>query len=295
MKFKKILIIIVFVLSILSMIFHMNISNAADNAKITLTANETQMLAGDVVKVTVKIKDITGIADGINGIQGTLTYDNTIFESVTFEGLNNWDKPEYNEANGSFLTAKGDFVKNDEDVFTISLKVKSGAKLGDTKIQITDMQIADLDNEYSIAGTEITVKVVENKGNNENKGNEEDKKTDNENNNNENKGNEEDKKTDNENNNNENKGNEEDKKTDNENNNNENKGNEEDKKTDNENKTNNVITKKDNDSNKEDNTKSKVSIPKTGINGGIVIALGTVFLLIGTISNIGYQKYKNIK
>ena len=277
MKFKKILIIIVFVLSILSMIFHMNISNAADNAKITLTANEAQMLAGDVVKVTVKIKDITGIADGINGIQGTLTYDNTIFESVTFEGLNNWDKPEYNEANGSFLTAKGDFVKNDEDVFTISLKVKSGAKLGDTKIQITDMQIADLDNEYSIAGTEITVKVVENKGNNENKGNEEDKKTDNENNNNENKGNEEDKKTDNE------------------NNNNENKGNEEDKKTDNENKTNNVITKKDNDSNKEDNTKSKVSIPKTGINGGIVIALGTVFLLIGTISNIGYQKYKNIK
>ena len=277
MKFKKILIIIVFVLSILSMIFHMNISNAADNAKITLTANGAQMLAGDVVKVTVKIKDITGIADGINGIQGTLTYDNTIFESVTFEGLNNWDKPEYNEANGSFLTAKGDFVKNDEDVFTISLKVKSGAKLGDTKIQITDMQIADLDNEYSIAGTEITVKVVENKGNNENKGNEEDKKTDNENNNNENKGNEEDKKTDNE------------------NNNNENKGNEEDKKTDNENKTNNVITKKDNDSNKEDNTKSKVSIPKTGINGGIVIALGTVFLLIGTISNIGYQKYKNIK
>ena len=277
MKFKKILIIIVFVLSILSMIFHMNISNAADNAKITLTANEAQMLAGDVVKVTVKIKDITGIADGINGIQGTLTYDNTIFESVTFEGLNNWDKPEYNEANGSFLTAKGDFVKSDEDVFTISLKVKSGAKLGDTKIQITDMQIADLDNEYSIAGTEITVKVVENKGNNENKGNEEDKKTDNENNNNENKGNEEDKKTDNE------------------NNNNENKGNEEDKKTDNENKTNNVITKKDNDSNKEDNTKSKVSIPKTGINGGIVIALGTVFLLIGTISNIGYQKYKNIK
>ena len=259
MKFKKNLIIIVFVLSILSMIFHMNISNAADNAKITLTANEAQMLAGDVVKVTVKIKDITGIADGINGIQGTLTYDNTIFESVTFEGLNNWDKPEYNEANGSFLTAKGDFVKNDEDVFTISLKVKSGAKLGDTKIQITDMQIADLDNEYSIAGTEITVKVVENKGNNENKGNEEDKKTDNENNNNENK------------------------------------GNEEDKKTDNENKTNNVITKKDNDSNKEDNTKSKVSIPKTGINGGIVIALGTVFLLIGTISNIGYQKYKNIK
>ena len=277
MKFKKILIIIVFVLSILSMIFHMNISNAADNAKITLTANEAQMLAGDVVKVTVKIKDITGIADGINGIQGTLTYDNTIFESVTFEGLNNWDKPEYNEANGSFLTAKGDFVKSDEDVFTISLKVKSGAKLGDTKIQITDMQIADLDNEYSIAGTEITVKVVENKGNNETTGNEEDTKTDNENNNNENKGNEEDKKTDNE------------------NNNNENKGNEEDKKTDNENKTNNVITKKDNDSNKEDNTKSKVSIPKTGINGGIVIALGTVFLLIGTISNIGYQKYKNIK
>ncbi len=90
-----------------------------------------------------------------------MVYDNTIFESVTFANLNNWDKPDYNETNGSFLTSKGDFVKNDEDVFIISLKLKSDAKLGDTKVQLKDIQVADLDKEYTSTGAEITIKVVE--------------------------------------------------------------------------------------------------------------------------------------
>ena len=125
MKIRKNLITILLVLSTIMLVCSTNVSNAADNAKIGLTADKTEAVAGDTVKITVKVKDITGITDGIIGLQGNLVYDNTIFESVTFANLNNWDKPDYNETNGSFLTSKGDFVKNDEDVFTISLKFLS--------------------------------------------------------------------------------------------------------------------------------------------------------------------------
>ena len=285
MKIRKNLITILLVLSTIILVCSTNVSNAADNAKIGLTADKTEAVAGDTVKITVKVKDITGITDGIIGLQGNLVYDNTIFESVTFANLNNWDKPDYNETNGSFLTSKGDFVKNDEDVFTISLKLKSDAKLGDTKVQLKDMQVADLDKEYTSTGAEITIKVVEKSTTNDDKGNSNDKgNTDNGGNSND-KGN-----TDN-------GGNSNDKE------NTDNGGNSNDKEsTDNDGKSNGgssqdsgTPTTGDSTTKKTDDTISKGVLPKTGLNGNILVIAGMVFVLIGAISYSKYKDYKKIK
>lgn len=285
MKIRKNLITILLVLSTIILVCSTNVSNAADNAKIGLTADKTEAVAGDTVKITVKVKDITGITDGIIGLQGNLVYDNTIFESVTFANLNNWDKPDYNETSGSFLTSKGDFVKNDEDVFTISLKLKSDAKLGDTKVQLKDMQVADLDKEYTSTGAEITIKVVEKSTTNDDKGNSNDKgNTDNGGNSND-KGN-----TDN-------GGNSNDK------GNTDNGGNSNDKEsTDNDGKSNGgssqdsgTPTTGDSTTKKTDDTISKGVLPKTGLNGNILVIAGMVFVLIGAISYSKYKDYKKIK
>ncbi len=285
MKIRKNLITILLVLSTIMLVCSTNVSNAADNAKIGLTADKTEAVAGDTVKITVKVKDITGITDGIIGLQGNLVYDNTIFESVTFANLNNWDKPDYNETNGSFLTSKGDFVKNDEDVFIISLKLKSDAKLGDTKVQLKDIQVADLDKEYTSTGAEITIKVVEKSTTNDDKGNSNDKgNTDNGGNSND-KGN-----TDN-------GGNSNDK------GNTDNGGNSNDKEnTDNDGKSNGgssqdsgTPTTGDSTTKKTDDTISKGVLPKTGLNGNILVIAGMVFVLIGAISYSKYKDYKKIK
>ena len=285
MKIRKNLITILLVLSTIMLVCSTNVSNAADNAKIGLTADKTEAVAGDTVKITVKVKDITGITDGIIGLQGNLVYDNTIFESVTFANLNNWDKPDYNETNGSFLTSKGDFVKNDEDVFTISLKLKSDAKLGDTKVQLKDIQVADLDKEYTSTGAEITIKVVEKSITDDDKGNSNDKgNTDNGGNSND-KGN-----TDN-------GGNSNDK------GNTDNSGNSNDKEsTDNDGKSNGgssqdsgTPTTGDSTTKKTDDTTSKGVLPKTGLNGNILVIAGMVFILIGAISYSKYKDYKKIK
>ena len=285
MKIRKNLITILLVLSTIMLVCSTNVSNAADNAKIGLTADKTEAVAGDTVKITVKVKDITGITDGIIGLQGNLVYDNTIFESVTFANLNNWDKPDYNETNGSFLTSKGDFVKNDEDVFIISLKLKSDAKLGDTKVQLKDIQVADLDKEYTSTGAEITIKVVEKSITDDDKGNSNDKgNTDNGGNSND-KGN-----TDN-------GGNSNDKEST------DNGGNSNDKEsTDNDGKSNGgssqdsgTPTTGDSTTKKTDDTISKGVLPKTGLNGNILVIAGMVFVLIGAISYSKYKDYKKIK
>ena len=290
MKIRKNLITILLVLSTIMLVCSTNVSNAADNAKIGLTADKTEAVAGDTVKITVKVKDITGITDGIIGLQGNLVYDNTIFESVTFANLNNWDKPDYNETNGSFLTSKGDFVKNDEDVFIISLKLKSDAKLGDTKVQLKDIQVADLDKEYTSTGAEITIKVVEKSITDDDKGNSNDKG------NTDNGGNSNDKGNTN------NGGNSNDK------GNTDNGGNSNDKEnTDNDGKSNGgksnggssqdsgTPTTGDSTTKKTDDTISKGVLPKTGLNGNILVIAGMVFVLIGAISYSKYKDYKKIK
>ena len=163
MKNTKKLIIMALIVSILIALVNINISNAADNAKIVLSADKTQISEGDKVVVTVKVTSISGVEEGIIGLSGTLSYDNTKFENITLAALNNWDKPEYNAENGKFVTLKGDYVKSDEAVFTISLTAKSDVKLGDTKIELTDLQVSDINVEYEVANSNLSIKVVEKK------------------------------------------------------------------------------------------------------------------------------------
>lgn len=163
MKNTKKLIILALIISILIALVNINISNAADNAKIVLSADKTQISAGDKVTVTVKITDITGVSEGIIGLSGTLSYDNTKFENITVSALNNWDKPEYNSENGKLLTLKGDYVKTDEAVFTITLTAKSDVKLGDTEIKLSDIKVSDVDNEYEVTTASAKLTIVEKK------------------------------------------------------------------------------------------------------------------------------------
>lgn len=163
MKNIKKLIIISLIVSILIVLVNINISNAADNAKIVLSAYKTQILAGDQITVTVKVTNITGVSEGIIGLSGTLNYDNTKFENINIAALNNWDKPEYNSENGQLLTLKGDYVKTDEAVFTVTLTAKKDAKLGETEIKLKDIKVSDMDTEYEITEASTKIEIVEKK------------------------------------------------------------------------------------------------------------------------------------
>ena len=163
MKNTKKLIIMALIVSILIALVNINISNAADNAKIVLSADKTQISEGDKVVVTVKVTSISGVEEGIIGLSGTLSYDNTKFENITIAALNDWDKPEYNSENGQLLTLKGDYVKTDEAVFTITLTAKSDVKLGDTEIKLSDIKVSDIDNEYEVTAASTKLTIVEKK------------------------------------------------------------------------------------------------------------------------------------
>lgn len=289
---KRNIIITLLIASIVMMLCSINISNAADNAKMVLTAEKAELSAGDKATITVKVTNITGTQEGINSFQGTLVYDNKILENVSFSPLNSWATPTYNEANGSIISEKGDFVKSDEAMFTISFTVKSDAKLGATKVQLNNAQVADTEAEYTATNGEVTINIVEKQTFPDDNTGDTDKPDDNTGN------------TDKPNNN----------TTDNNitdtntttNNtvvqgntvtNNTNKI----ENTNTINKTNTTTNTTTNTSKntvnttKTDNTASKNVLPKTGLNGGLMVIIGVILVMVGIVSYMKYQRYKSIK
>ena len=87
---KKILVIILIAVLLTSIA---NIVKAANTFKATLTANTTTLKAGEEVTVTLGVSDINMGENGINTIEGKITYDKDIFETITsssITNLNNW-------------------------------------------------------------------------------------------------------------------------------------------------------------------------------------------------------------
>ena len=286
MKKQQKIIIIVLIASIL--IALVNISNATDNAKIVLSSDKTQISSGDKVVVTVKITDITGVSEGIIGLSGTLSYDNTKFENVTIEALNNWDKPEYNSENGKLLTLKGDYLKTDEAVFTITLTAKSNVELGETEIKLKDVKVSDIDNEYDLTESSAKITVVEKKQ--EQPDNTNNNTSGNENTNNNTNGNENTNSNTNgnENTNSNTNGNENTNSNINGNQNTNSNSN------GNTNVVQNVTTKNTVATNKINSTTSSGKLPNTGIGISALLLGGITLLVIGIVCLIKCNKYKGI-
>lgn len=106
MKSKRITIIMVMLIAFIT---KMTIVEAA-NYPFTFTVNpqETSAKAGDTVTVDLGIADIDQSSDGINAIQGDISYDDSVFESVEIVATGgNWTAT-FNQLSDSEL--KGRFV-----------------------------------------------------------------------------------------------------------------------------------------------------------------------------------------
>ena len=116
-----------------------------------------------LVEISVKIKNLTGVGEGINAFLGTFKYDTNVFEKVTksdMKSQNGWDAPEYNEENGKIITCKGEYITNDEIIFTIDLKVKENTSVKNTTLQIDEPEAAN-DNDYVGKAGTLNLEILE--------------------------------------------------------------------------------------------------------------------------------------
>ena len=154
MKNKKI--VISLIISVLLMIAMIGNVNAA-NYTFTFTANPTQVTAklGQTITVNLGIADIDQETDGINAIQGDMSYDKDLFESVEIVSAgNNWavslNNEENNSLKGRFVISNMNSIKEAGTVAVLRARIKADATVTTGTINLKDV--------FSSYGTTETAK-----------------------------------------------------------------------------------------------------------------------------------------
>lgn len=160
MKIKK-CIILLLIITIISGISYTVKSASGDSYNVKMNADKTTLKSGETVTITLKLDNIK-IESGEKGLgsyEGSIEYDKNIFEDLKMTGNSDWDTPFQNEGRFTSTRTDGKCVSETQEIAKITLKVKSNAKEGDTKIQIKNFSASNAVENIPTTDTSITVKI----------------------------------------------------------------------------------------------------------------------------------------
>lgn len=269
----------ILILVIVLLMTTINISKATDYAAtMSLTGSKTTAKVGDTVTFTLALKSATNV-EGVATVHAKINYDKSVLQFVTCESTNSWSAPAYNSENQEFVTERSDVMKPTGEIVKITFKVISIPENNTTTVSITDFDVADTENQITVLDASASLKIEEQKDNNEDNENKE-------NSDNNNKENTENKENTNNTNNNtekpENTNKQENINIENNNvNNNANK---------NENKQNNTLNIINQSTNENDTTVQTGKLPQTGLS--TIIPL--IVAIISVTAVVCYLKYKKM-
>ena len=111
---------------------------AASSYKMEIKSNTQETKKGETITINVELTDYKDIKNGLQAYQGQIEYDTNIFEKIEpdqIELKNGWTSLQYNEENNAFVAIhKTGSLEN--EIISISLKVKENAKVGETTIKV---------------------------------------------------------------------------------------------------------------------------------------------------------------
>lgn len=175
MKTNKIIGVII--ISVIFLVYLVIPVNAADYP-FTFTVDPESLSAkpGDTITVDLGMADIDQSGDGINAIQGDISYDENIFENVDIVSAgSNWSASLNKSANSNL---KGRFVinnmnnqKSTQVVGQLKAKIKSGVTASTATIELKDVFSSYGNTDTSKSNKTITVKIITSSTQNSNNSN----------------------------------------------------------------------------------------------------------------------------
>lgn len=284
-------------------IFQCTIVSNADNTqndeestatKISLKVKESKITPNSEIKVYIYLES-TKQADGIAVVEGKMDFDADKLEPITTNDstYNGWTTT-WNTENGSITIDRGNLTSTPQEIAELTFKVKEEVEAGDINVAFKEISVSDGFEDETIeesANLKLTISNADNSDNKDDNNNDNNNDDNKDNNNDDNKNdNKDDNKNDSSNN---------DSDNNNSNNNSNNSGN--NNNNNQEQKENTVNSSNTQNTNKNttstsvtDNTKTtNSSLPKTGVTQWIYI-LGGALIVVGIVSYIKYNKYKNV-
>lgn len=135
--------------------------------KSEVSASKKTIKPGDTVDVTVSVKYVDMGENGINTLEGTISYDKDIFEQVKssdIKSANNWSTTYNDEGealDGKFFAATlSHGIKEDTQMFTVTFKTKKDIEETiTTKIEFKDLTSNDGTNLINSGTKSVDVKI----------------------------------------------------------------------------------------------------------------------------------------
>ncbi len=157
MNNRKILVTIL--IAIMLVIVTIGNTFAAGSFSASLTPTNSRVSKGSDVKVTFKISGIN-VEGGINAITATLDYDSDVLDlpKANVTGLNNWSVT-YNEDTYKLAIDRAEVVTADQDVFTMTFKVKENTSVTTTAIKLKSIAAANSTLSEEVKISDITTNI----------------------------------------------------------------------------------------------------------------------------------------
>jgi hypothetical protein len=127
----------------------------------TMTPSSTTVPESTEFTIVIKVSNLDVGTNGINSLSGYLKYDTKVFEEISdssLEGLNGWE-PEYNSDNGKLTLVKSKFVKEEQEVFQITFKTKSGVSSQSGAISFSNIVASNSESDISASDISTTITV----------------------------------------------------------------------------------------------------------------------------------------
>ena len=117
--------------------------NAADLCTVSITTQNQTIVEGQKqVVIQINLDEYNGAGD--LGYQGTLEYDENIFENITMTSLNDWENIDYEPTTGNFLSTTQN-AQASTTIAEIALTLKDGITAQNTTVNINDLMFTDGD------------------------------------------------------------------------------------------------------------------------------------------------------
>lgn len=136
---------------------------AASSYKMEIKSNTQETKKGETITINVELTDYKDIKNGLQAYQGQIEYDTNIFEKIEpdqIELKNGWTSLQYNEENNAFVAIhKTGSLEN--EIISISLKVKENAKVGETTIKVKGFVASEGKEDINTDESETKINIVE--------------------------------------------------------------------------------------------------------------------------------------
>lgn len=121
--------------------------NASTEIQIQGELDKKTVKQGEEINLTLSIKDLINIGQGVNAYSLDINYIVNDFDFVKVEGKNNWNTPTYNkklleEGKLKLVATNPNFCKENNSFLKVTLKAKKDFNTNISKINVTNIKFA---------------------------------------------------------------------------------------------------------------------------------------------------------